>query len=491
MSRKNPNNNSVNRIMKKTAIILLWLLLWQLTAVFIDNEILFVGPIQVLSSLFRNMADKDFIRIAGYSFARIGLGFILAFITGIVLGTLAYRNRFIEELLAPVMAALKSVPVASFVVLLLIWAGSDLLSFYISFLVILPNIYVNSIAGLESADKKLLEMAEVFNISGINKFMYIYRHALMPYLMSSLKISLGMSWKSGVAAEVIGIPAHSIGERVYMSKIYLDTAGLFSWTFIVIILSFLFEKSVLFLLRRFGEWKPRPFCAAVSGRYAENDGVRRMKPDSATDIVFKDVCKAYGEQKVIDGFSYTIKPGGKYCLMAPSGAGKTTLLKLMSRIEKPDSGELEGCPAAIGMVFQEDRLCEEYDAVSNIMLAAGQTSGMRFKGGEEKGRMPDMIRKEALRILPEDCLEKPAGELSGGMKRRLAILRAMLSDSDLIIMDEPFTGLDEDNRLKTALYILDRLGERTLIFTTHREEDAVLLGGKIINDGKVICAKKC
>lgn len=146
------------------------------------------------------------------------------------------------------MALLKSIPVASFVILALIWAGSANLSVLIAFLVVLPVIYIHTVAGLESTDEKLLEMAKVFSMSPWKQIRYIYIPALVPYLRSGCGVALGMSWKSGVAAEVIGVPDHSIGEKLYMSKIYLNTGDLMAWTFVIIVISALFEKAVLRLL---------------------------------------------------------------------------------------------------------------------------------------------------------------------------------------------------------------------------------------------------
>jgi NitT/TauT family transport system permease protein len=107
---------------------------------------------------------------------------------------------------------------------------------------------MNTIAGFENTDSKLLEMASVFHISCGKKLFYIYRPAVLPYLISGCRVALGMSWKSGIAAEVIGVPVHSIGEKLYMSKIYLSTADLFAWTLVIIIISALFEKLFLYLL---------------------------------------------------------------------------------------------------------------------------------------------------------------------------------------------------------------------------------------------------
>ena len=471
---KNNNNSNNNKKMlwKKVAIILFWLCIWQLAAIYTDNSILLVGPIQAGQAFLENIARPDFWNIVLHSFGRIGLGFLTALLTGIILGAFAYRFKLIEVFLEPLMTVIKSVPVVSFVVLLLIWFGAANLSFFISFLVVLPNIYVNTIAGLRNTDRDLIQMAKVFHIGGLNSFFYIYRPALMPYLMSALKISLGMSWKSGVAAEIIGLPQYSLGERLYMSKVYLDTAGLFSWTFIIILLSFGFEKAVLYLVEWFDKWEPIPYYRKKARDKYVREVIQSNKGVDAK-IYLKNICKSYNDQKVIDGFSYTFEQGGHYCLMAPSGAGKTTLLKLISGIVSPDSGMIEGKPGHVGMVFQEDRLCERYNVITNIMLTTAADIS-RSSGTGKKADDIMKVRKEALCLLPEACLNKPVSELSGGMKRRCAILRAMLSCSEIVIMDEPFNGLDEENRRKAALYILERLNGRMFIFTTHRDEDIEL-----------------
>ena len=118
------------------------------------------------------------------------------------------------------------------------------------FLVVVPMVYVSTLSGLEHTDKKLLEMARVFSIPMWKRIHYIYVPALLPYLVNGCRTALGMSWKSGVAAEVIGIPEGSIGEQLYYSKLYLDTAGLFAWTFVIIVISALFERFFLYLLKK-------------------------------------------------------------------------------------------------------------------------------------------------------------------------------------------------------------------------------------------------
>lgn len=490
--------------MKRVIIILLWLALWQLAAAWTDNQILLVGPVQVLYAFWQNAVSADFLTIVFHSFIRIGLGVFLALFLGLALGAAGYRISIIAEILEPAVQTLKSVPVASFVVLLLIWFGSGRLSFFISLLIVFPNVYVNTIAGLKSTDVKLLEMSRVFGIGKWNRFFYIYRPALMPYLDSCLKVSLGMAWKSGVAAEVIGLPDASLGERLYMSKIYLDTAGLFAWTLTIILISYGFEKTVLWLIRQAAEWKPYPAglakeargpksyqeypserakiwkqdipCPAIKGKGEE---INRQELDIPV-IKISHVYKSYGGTPVLQDYSMEMESGQRYLLMAPSGAGKTTLLRILTGLDGADQGQIINVPGRIGMVFQEDRLCEDYDALCNIMLGMGRK---RIFGGPWQGRkkkkaqIADYVRREASIILPEECLTKPVKELSGGMRRRVALLRAVLSDSDCLILDEPFAGLDEENRIRCGEYLLDRLDGRTLLATTHREDDAQLLKG--------------
>ena len=227
---------------------LFWVMIWQLAAMAVDNDILMAGPWGTIGALGRLFPTGEFWRSVGFSFGKITLGFGAAFAMGVGLGTAGYRFPIFRELLEPLMVLLKSVPVASFVILALIWAGSANLSVLIAFLVVLPIIYVNTAAGLQSTDHKLLEMARVFNMTPWKRIRYIYVPALIPYLKSGCRIALGMSWKSGVAAEVIGVPGHSVGEKLYMSKIYLDTAGLMAWTLVIILVSALFERAVLKLL---------------------------------------------------------------------------------------------------------------------------------------------------------------------------------------------------------------------------------------------------
>lgn len=240
----------MKQVWKKIAILAFWLLVWQLIADRLGRPIFLVGPRETFAALLRLIAEKNFWRAVIFSTLRIGAGFLIAFTAGILCGSLSYRFPIAEEFLSPILSLMKTIPVASFVILALIWAGSKHLTLVVSFFVVFPVIDRNTVAGLRAADPGLLEMAKVFRMNPLTVIWQIERPALAPYLISACELALGMAWKSGVAAEVIGTPDYSIGEKLYMAKIYFSTDELFAWTMTILILSFLFEKVMMLVLKK-------------------------------------------------------------------------------------------------------------------------------------------------------------------------------------------------------------------------------------------------
>jgi len=246
MTTSTTSQNKKSRI--KIWTIAFWLIVWQLASLSIGQEILLVSPVSVAKKLAELVFELSFWKSIFFSFQRIVIGFLLACICGILLGGLSSKFKIMRDILAVPVAVIKSTPVVSFIILVLIWIPSKNLSVFISFLMVLPIVYTNILSGIESTDKKLIEMAEIFKVPLIKKIRYIYLSQVMPYFRSACVIGLGLCWKSGIAAEVIGIPDGSIGERLYEAKIYLDTPELFAWTVVIILVSILFEKLFLWIL---------------------------------------------------------------------------------------------------------------------------------------------------------------------------------------------------------------------------------------------------
>ena len=177
-------------------------------------------------------------------------------------------------------------------------------------------------------------------------------------------------------------------------------------------------------------------------------------------IEIKDVSKSFNGQKVLDNFNLNIESEHSYILTGPSGCGKTTLLRLILGLDEPDNGTVKLLGdykypfINSGVVFQEDRLCEDYDAVTNVTMVS-------------KKVFRQTVIEELKKLLPKEALFKPVRELSGGQRRRVAIVRACAIPSDVLIMDEPFAGLDDGSRNAAIAYIRDKQGTGPLVITTH------------------------
>ncbi|NLB77638.1 MAG: ABC transporter ATP-binding protein [Clostridiaceae bacterium] len=188
-------------------------------------------------------------------------------------------------------------------------------------------------------------------------------------------------------------------------------------------------------------------------------------------IVISELSKSFGENIVLSDFSANILEHKTTFIMGPSGCGKTTLINILMGLIKEDSGITTGIPAHKSAVFQEDRLCESFNAVSNVRLVC------------DKKTKRDEIVSHLERIGLKDNLSKPVIELSGGMRRRVALVRAVLAKSEIIFMDEPFKGLDDETKKRTMKYVTDNTKNKTVIIVTHDTEEADYLGGEIINIG--------
>lgn len=234
---------------RKILILFFWLLVWEVLALIVHNPILIAGPVETVRALAALAVTESFWESLLFSFVRIVCGFLAGSAAGILLAWVSVRKPVAGEVLSPAVSVLKAVPVASFIILALIWFGAEGVSFFISFIVVFPVLYLNTLEGLWSADGKLLEMAEVYHVPSGARLKYIELPAVYPFLVSAFQLSAGMSWKSGIAAELIGQYKLSIGNQLYMDKISLDTAGICAWTVVIILISRLSEKVFLSVIR--------------------------------------------------------------------------------------------------------------------------------------------------------------------------------------------------------------------------------------------------
>ena len=236
--------NQHKQLFERLAAAAFWLAVWQCAAMAVGQEVFLVSPVQAGYTLLQLLPQAEFWQRVGFSSGRILLGFGLGVAVSIVLAVAAQAWHTADVLLAPVLQLVKATPVASFIILALVWVRGASLSVLISFLMVLPVLYGAVRTGIQSADPQLLEMTKVFR----RRLRAVWLPAVLPAFRQGCSVALGICWKSGVAAEVIGLPNGSIGDALYRAKITLSTGELFAWTFVIILLSAGFEKLFLLLL---------------------------------------------------------------------------------------------------------------------------------------------------------------------------------------------------------------------------------------------------
>ena len=227
-----------------------WLVVWQIVAMAVGQPIIVATPLRVLDVLGGLVTTPAFWLTAWTTFWHIAAGFVLAVALGTVLAWVASLHRFAAALLSPPIRTMRSVPVVSFIILLLIWGGSSSLALVVSCLMVLPAVFDSIAEGLTRVPRDLLEMARVFRVPRGRTIRAITLPSLWPYLIAACRVGIGLAWKSGVSAEVIGLPGGTIGERLFTAKLYLTTGDLFAWTVVIVVLGLATERLVLWALSR-------------------------------------------------------------------------------------------------------------------------------------------------------------------------------------------------------------------------------------------------
>lgn len=235
----------VKKALQFFLIFAFWICVWKLAAFAVNRELLLPSPENVFLRLLELMRQGHFYVVFLHSVLRVLIGTLIAIILGTLLGIVTSSVPFLHKLFSPVMQIIKSTPVASFIVLLLLWVGRNIMPAIISVLILMPVVWTNIETGIKQTDKRLLEMASVYGISKLRIAKYIYIPSVTPYFVSALKSSTGMSWKAGIAAEVLALPALAVGTQIFNSKLYLETTDLFAWTLSVVIVSLIIEKIMI------------------------------------------------------------------------------------------------------------------------------------------------------------------------------------------------------------------------------------------------------
>ena len=250
MMHSTTSSSHIKKPVKKLLAACFWLGIWYAAYLAVHQEILIPSPAAVLVRLGELCLQGDFWRTVGFSFLRIFCGLLAALLCGVALAALTFRFSPFYELFHPLLSVIKATPVASFIILALVWIKTPYLSTFTSFLMVLPMVWENVYTGIGQTDRQLLEMARVFRFGTGKTLLHIYFPSVLPYFLSACMTGMGLAWKAGIAAEVLGVPKLAIGTEIYQSKIYLETVDLFAWTVVVVIMSMLIEAVFQHAARR-------------------------------------------------------------------------------------------------------------------------------------------------------------------------------------------------------------------------------------------------
>ena len=431
------------------AVAAFWLATWMLVAALVAQPLILPGPGAVALALLRLVCDGGTWAILAGSGTRILGGLALAAVCGGVLAGISSRSRAFAHLVAPALSFVKATPVACVVVLLLIWLGSARVSIAAVFLMALSGVYFSLAEGLAQVNKPLEQMFRLHGVRGWRLFCAHTWREVLPFVLSCARAVIGMSWKAGVAAELIGMAVGTVGERIYQAKLLIETADLLAWTVLVVAASWACERVLVWLLRASG---PAAWRVAVRARGRGARGRAASAGAGAAAVLALAVGDRAPWAPALDGLVLNVPAGGRVCVMGASGVGKSTLLALAA-------GECVPC----SMVFQGARLVESASALDNVLVCAD-------------ARVDASSAAALLRLLvPGVDVHARVAELSGGQRRRVEIARALLCPGGAVILDEPFTGLDTAARDACAEIVLDLLDGRMLLLATHDAVDAQAL----------------
>ena len=245
----NKNSRFANKLLWGIIVAAVWIGIWFLLDAIIGQKLLFVSPYETVARIVELMGTGEFWLSIASSMVRILIGLALAIIIGSLLAFLCHYVPIADMFFKPLLHLIRSTPVASFIILAIVWLTTGKVPMFTSFLMALPIVFGNIKTGFQEIRPKLIEVTEVYHFSFSKKLKNLILPSLLPYSLTAVKTSVGFAWKAGIAAEVLCRPDFSMGNALYNAKVYLDTPNLFAWTTVIILLSLLIEKALVLLVK--------------------------------------------------------------------------------------------------------------------------------------------------------------------------------------------------------------------------------------------------
>lgn len=461
---------------RRVLAVLFWLAAWQAAAWIVNRPLLLAGPLETLAALGQLVVTPGYWASVGLSALHIALGFFVGLLLGLGLAVPAARHPVLGSFLEPPLLALKAVPVACLVVILLLWVGSAGVGVVCTFIVVLPAYYFSALGALQSRNKTLEDALSVQGLRGSRKALALLWPQMIGYLSATSKVCVGMAWKAGVAAELIALSGITLGAQVYQAKLLLETSQLMAWTVTIVACAYLSERLFLALLDASAQasfaWVLASDARAAAGQQIPGASgswaAEKPLPSTAASLAVSHLQVTYGGAPLAEDLSFEVTPGQILCVRGVSGAGKTTLLKTLLGLVRPGAGSLK-VPDQMGYMGQEPALIESRSAIDNVRLVVRCSA--------------QMAREALAEVGLEAVATRPVAQLSGGQRRRVELVRALLAPGAAVILDEPFYGLDEQARQLAYGFILAHQDMRPLVVVVHDGADVQALGASVLEVG--------
>ncbi|MCQ2577218.1 MAG: ATP-binding cassette domain-containing protein [Treponema sp.] len=457
--------------------VILFAALWEILALALNSPLV-LPSIEVVAGRFFHLAGtKTFWRSLGFTFLRVLAAFFITFILGLLLGFASGLSEKVRVFLVFPLSLIRGTPVVALIMVMLFWFNSRSLPVICAVLMNLPVMTDGVSKAVRNTDKKLLEMARIFDISFWRKITHIYLPETRPYIEGAARTVFSQGWKVVAAGEILALPRNAIGTLIQDNRLILESPSVFALTLCLCVLCIVSEK--LF-------FKAFSMCLVVARKlHKSSDGTDFVKiendfPQQQSDITVENLSFSYGAtnetpgQLVFKDLSLRLSGGAITALFAPTGRGKTTLLKILSGLISSDSYQGKVVCPKVSFIFQDQRLVSNLSVLENAALPLYRQFGKKeaLKKGKKFLSMVGLLEKEKL----------PAAVLSGGEKQKLQAARAFAYNTPVILMDEGTSSLDEKSRseLWETIETLMAKNPRTLVFVTHNNDEALAHSSQII-----------
>ena len=240
----------MKKIEKILVPLIFWFVIFWGLSLIVNNPILFPSPYAVLVKMSEKLISYSFWLLFFKTGLKIVFALILSQSLGVIFAYLSYRSSFMRGISDSFMAFVKTSPVAVLTIILLVWLPASLISIFLVILVVLPQTYLSLLSSLDNIDRDVREMLDIFRVGSKNRLKYVYGRLMFQTLLSSFSFVWGFAWKSGISGEIISQARQSFGNLFYQAKIYLEIDELFAYSILLVLLTFLLEKLILYLIRR-------------------------------------------------------------------------------------------------------------------------------------------------------------------------------------------------------------------------------------------------